>query len=182
MINANNILKTKGTKRKFTRNEKKTLKLLLENAKISDSMIASKLKISSQAVGKIRRKLEKTVIDSYTINLNYEKLGIRTFSISIVKLTLDGLEKGEKEIEQKFLEDPHIIHAYRLPRGDSVYVLLCGFKDMEELDLFFSSIKKKKELHKYIENKELFVFSHNSLIKSNPSQLFSKKIDESGAE
>jgi len=84
---------------KLTKNEKKALKLLLDNSRISDSEIASKLNISSQAVGKIRRKLESSIINSYSLNLNYSKLGIQTFAIAVAKLTKDGLDKGELEIE-----------------------------------------------------------------------------------
>ena len=167
---------------RLTRNEKKTLKLLLSNARITDSAIASKLKISNQAVGKIRKKLEDTVIDSYTLNLNYAKLGVRTFTISIAKLTLEGLDKGELEVEQKLLEDPNIIKVYRLPSGGSTHIILYGFKDMNELDSFFHSTKKKRELHNFIENREVFTFSHNSLIKDSPIQLFHKVIDNLGSE
>ena len=167
---------------RLTKNEKKTLKLLLNNAKISDSAIAKKLKISSQAVGKIRRKLEKTVIDSYTLKLNYYRLGIQTFAVSIAKITQDGLDKGELEIEQKLLETPHIIQVYRIPSGSSTHIILYGFKDLNELDSFFHSPKKKQDLHKFIENQNLFTFSHNSLIKNDPVQLFHKVIDSLGTE
>ena len=165
---------------KLTKNEKTTLKLLLNNAKTPDSIIASKLGISSQAVGKIRRKLEKSVINSYTLNLNYAKLGIQTFAMSFAKLTEDGLDKGELEVEQFLLKDPHIIQVYRLPSSSSTHIILYGFRDMNELDEFFHSPKKKQELHKYMENKELFTFSHNSLIKNSPAQLFNKVIEELG--
>jgi DNA-binding Lrp family transcriptional regulator len=167
---------------KLTKNEKTTLKILLANAKTPDSAIASKLKISSQAVGKIRRKLEKTLIDSYTLNLNYAKLGIQTFAIAIAKLTANGLKKGELEVEQKLLENPHIIQVYRLPSSGSTHIILYGFKDMNELDSFFHCHDKSQELYKLIENRELFTFSHNSLIKNNPVQLFNKVIDEMGQE
>jgi DNA-binding Lrp family transcriptional regulator len=167
---------------KLTKNEKKTLKLLLENARISDSSIAEKLKISSQAVGKIRRKLESTIIDNYTLNLNYAKLGIRTFAIAIAKITSEGLDKGELEIEQKLLSNPHIIQVYRLPSGNHTHIMLYGFKDINELDEFFHSFKKKQELHQYMENCEMYTFSHNSLIKNSPIQLFHKIIDELGEE
>lgn len=156
--------------------------MLLENSRISDSEIANKLKISSQAVGKIRRKLETTIIDSYTLNLNYAKLGISTFAIGMSKITSDGLDKGELEIEQKLLEDPHIISVYRLPSGSATHIILYGFRDMDELDSFFHSPKKKQALHNYIDSKELFTFSHNSLIKHDPHQLFHKIIDELGSE
>lgn len=167
---------------KLNKNEKKTLKLLLGNAKLSDSYIASKLRISSQAVGKIRRKLEQTLIDSYTINLNYAKLGIRTFAMALATLTAEGLDKGELEIEQKLLEDEHIIHVYRLPTGTHTHAIIYGFKDVNELDDYFHSPKKKQDLHNYIQSQQLFTFSHNSLIKSSPAQLFSKIIDELGME
>jgi DNA-binding Lrp family transcriptional regulator len=163
---------------KLNKNEKKTLKLILENAKISDSAIASKLKISSQAVGKIRRKLEENIIDSYTINLNLSKLGIKTFVIAHAKLTSEGMDKGELEIEQKLLEEPHIIMVFRLPSGNSSHIIFYGFKDVSEMDEFFHSQKKKNELHKDIETQDFFTFSNHSLIKNNPRQLIEKIIDE----
>jgi len=153
---------------------------MLENAKISDSAIANKLKISSQAVGKIRRKLEATIIDSYTLNLNYSRLGINAFAIALAKLTEEGLDKGVLEVEETLLKTPHIIQAFRLPQGSYTHALIYGFRDVGELDDFFHSPKQKQELHNYIENKELFTFSHHSLIKNSPVLLFNKIIDELG--
>lgn len=164
----------------LTRNEKRTLKLLLENAKISDSTISSILKVSSQAVGKIRRKLERTVIDSYTVNLNYERMGIHTFAIGLASTTQEGSEKNNLDIEQKLLNDTHIIQVYRLPAGSTKYVILYGFRDINEMDEFFHSPKRKKELHAFIENKELYTFAHTSLLKNNPIRLFFKAIEENG--
>lgn len=163
---------------KLTRNEKKTLKLLLGNGRISDSEIASKLKISNVAVGKIRRKLESSIITSYTVEVDYAKLGIQTFAIGIAKLTSEGMDRGELEVEQSLLKTPNIINVYRIPRGSSTHIILYGFKDMNELDDFFHSPKMKQELHREIETHELFVFSHNSLIKQNPIQLIKKAIDD----
>ncbi len=167
---------------RLTKNEKKVLKLLLGNARISDSAIAEKLKISSQAVGKIRRKLEREVIDSYTLHLNYSKLGVKTFAIALCKLTSEGLDKGELEVEKKLLDSPNIIQIYRLPHGSLTHAILYGFKDVDELDNFFHSPQSKKELHNFIENQELFTFSHNSLIKNNPVQLFNQIIDSSDSQ
>lgn len=165
---------------RLTKNEKKTLKLLIENSRVSDSSIAEKLKISSQAVGKIRRKLEKSVIDSYTLNLNFSKLGIHAFAITLAKLTSEGLDKGELEVEKRLLDNANIIQVFRLPQGNFTHVILYGFGDVDELDDFFHSAQKKKELHNFIENKELFTFSHHSLIKNSPAQLFQKVIEELG--
>jgi len=165
---------------RLTKNEKKALKLMLENAKISDSAIANKLHISSQAVGKIRRKLESTVIESYTLNLNYSRLGINAFAIALAKLTEEGLDKGELDVEDILLKTPHIVQIFRLPHGSYTHAIIYGFRDVEELDDFFHSPKQKQELHNYIENKELFTFSHHSLVKNSPILLFHKIIDELG--
>jgi DNA-binding Lrp family transcriptional regulator len=164
----------------LTKNEKKTLKLLLDNSRITDSEVAMKLDISSQAVGKIRRKLETTVIESYTVNLNYYKLGIQIFAIAIAKLTKEGLDKGQLEVENELLNIAHVINVYRVPKLSATHIILYGFKDMNELDGFFYSPKMRQQLHNYIETQELFTFSHNSLIKKSPIQLFRKVIDELG--
>ena len=167
---------------KLTKNEKKTLKLLISNARISDSEIAKQLNISSQAVGKIRRKLEETVINKYTIEVNYAKLNIQTFAIGIGKMTPQGMDKGELEIEQHLLENPHIMNIYRIPRGATTHILIYGFQDLNELDSFFHSKEYYKKINKYIETNELYTFSHNSLIKRNPEQLLHKAIDALGSK
>ncbi len=162
----------------LTRNEKRVLKELLRNARASDSEIASVLGITSQAIGKIRRKLETTVIQGYSADLNYSKLGIKIFAIAIAKLTREGRDKGELEVEQELLRNPHVISVYRIPKTSSTHILLYGFRDMNELDEFFHSLKIRKWLHDFIETQELFTFSHNSLVKNSPAQLFSKVIEE----
>ncbi|NQU79362.1 Lrp/AsnC family transcriptional regulator [Candidatus Woesearchaeota archaeon] len=165
---------------KFTRNEKKVLKLLLDNSRITDSQISCKLGISSQAVGKIRKKMESSVIDSYSVNLNYSKLGIHTFAMAIAKMTTEGMVKGVLDVERELLGNPHVINVYRVPKGSSTHLILYGFKDMIELDEFFYSPSIKKKVHNLIETKDLFTFSHNSLLKCNPNQLFGKVIDAVG--
>jgi len=162
---------------KLTKNERLTLKMILDNSRVSDIQIAGKLKISSQAVGKIRKKLEENIITSYSVNLNYAKLGIQTFAIATAKLTNNGLDKGELEIEQVLHKNPHVIQVYRLPRGSSTHILVYGFNDINDLDSFFHSQKNREELHKHLEIKDIYTFSHNSCIKNNPVQLFHKVID-----
>lgn len=162
---------------KLTGNEKRTLKLLLENARMTDSDIAARLNISNVAVGKIRKKLESSVIKAYTVDVDYAKLGISMFAIAIAKITKEGMDEGELEVEQRLMRNPHIISVYRIPKGSATHILLYGFQDMIELEHFFHAPKNKKELHSLIENSEVFTFSHYSLIKNTPKQLIQKVID-----
>jgi DNA-binding Lrp family transcriptional regulator len=162
----------------LTKNEKRILKMLVHNARASDSEIAEQMGISSQAVGKIRRKLETTVIESYTANLNLVKLGIKTFVLAKAKLTKEGMDKGELDVEQRLMKNPNVITVYRIPQLSSTHIILYGFKDLSEMDDYFHSQTMKNELHSFIESQELFTFSHNSLLKNSPAQLLQKAIDE----
>jgi len=166
----------------LTKNEKKVLKMLLDNSRVNDSEIASVLNISSQAVGKIRKKLEHSIIEGYTLNINYSKLGINIFALAIAKLTKEGMDKGQLEVEQELLNIPHVIHVYRIPKISSTHIIMYGFSDIQELDKFFYSPQIRQRLHVFIETQELYTFSHNSLIKRSPIQLFHKAIDELGTK
>ena len=162
---------------KFTKNEKKVLDLLLENAKVTDSFIAGKLKISNQAIGKIRKKLDYSIIDSYSVNINYAKVGIRAFAISLSRLTSEGLEKGSGFVEKMLIGVPNIIQVHRLPNSSYTHILFYGFRDLEELDDFFHPRLSKDKLFRFIENKEIFTFSHNSLVKNDSSGIFKMVLD-----
>lgn len=163
---------------KLSKNEKTVLKLLIENSKTTDSEIANKLNITSQAVGKIRKRLEDNIIDSYSVNLKYEKLNIKMFAIAIAKITSEGLEKGHLEVESKLLNENNIIQIFRLPRGNETHLMIMGFNDITQLDDYYHSASKINEIHKYIQTKKLYTMSHNSMIKNNPKQLFNMIINQ----
>lgn len=163
---------------KLTSNERKILKMLLKNAKMTDSSIASSLDISSQAVGKIRRKLEREFIDSYSVNLKYGRFGISTFAIAISEMTAAGMKKGEAFVEEKLLCSPNAINVFRVSFGKGTHIILYGFRDVMELDRFFRTREKDEDIHRYVKNNELYTFSHINMVKNNPASLFNKMIDE----
>jgi len=166
----------------LTKNEKKVLKILISNSKITDSDIAAQLGISSQAVGKIRKKLESTVIDSYTLNVNYSMLGIHVFALAIARLTREGMDKGQLEVENELNNNPNIISIYRIPKVSSTHIIIYGFADMGELDNFFYSPKMRQHIHQYLETQELYTFSNNSVVKMDPSYLLNSAIDSLGTK
>ncbi|HLD55715.1 MAG TPA: Lrp/AsnC family transcriptional regulator [Candidatus Nanoarchaeia archaeon] len=166
----------------LTRNEKKVLKLLLNNAKISDTSIASKLKISSQAVGRIRKKLEEEVIKEYTINLDVSKLGINIFVMCKAKLTSNGKELGKPILEERIAKNPNIITFYELIGEEFSYILVAGFKDMQDLKKFFHSEKTQKEIHDYIICKEITPMSTQCILKNSINDLCNNTIDHLGTK
>lgn len=169
---------------KLTGNEKRTLKMLLENGRSTDTEIAKKLRITKQAVGKIRKKLEDAgVIRGYNTDLDYGKLGINTFAIAILKFSPKSWEDmGELGIEQKIKELPNMINIYRIPEGNTTHIVLCGFRNLTEMDRYFHAIKTVPSFNNYINIEKIYIFSNQSLLKDSSSSLFKKVIDELGKE
>ena len=163
---------------KLTNNERKTLKLLISNSRMSDSEIAEQLHISSVAIGKIRKKLEKTVIKRYSLQVNYEELGTRVFAFAFAKITKEGEEVGEKEVEHRLLKNPHVIALARIPKGTITHLILYGFGDLVDRDKFFQSDNLREELHKLIQNQDLHTFSSHGILKNSIDDLLQKMIDD----
>ena len=103
----------------LTKNQKKVLKLLLDNAKLSDTSIANELNISSQAIGRIRKRLEEEMINGYTLELDLNKLEVKNYMTCEIKLTEEGKELGEKKVNEIILQKPEIIYLSPLINNNS---------------------------------------------------------------
>ncbi len=157
---------------KLTKNEKFVLKGLIDNGRASDSSIAKKLKVSVQAVRKIRKKFENNgIIKRYTTIIDYEKIGIKAFAIVQLKIT----EKGLKT-KMDLFDSPNIIGSFRLPETNITNIFIAGFKSLEELDNYFATIKKKYS--GLIEIQKMNIFSDVGLMKNSPIELLKKRIEE----
>lgn len=157
---------------KITKNEKFVLKELIDNGRISDTSIAKKLKISTQAVRKIRKKFENNkIIKKYSAIINYEKIGIKAFAIVQLKIT----EKGLKT-KMDLFKSPNIIGSFKLPETNITNIFIAGFNSIEELDSYFSKIKEKYS--GLIEIQKMNIFSNIGLMKNSPAELLKKKIEE----
>lgn len=157
---------------KLTKNERFVLKDLIDNGRISDTSISKKLKISTQAVRKIRKKFENNgIIKKYSAIVDYEKIGIKAFAIVQLKIT----EKGLKEKVDLF-NSPNIIGSFKLPETNVTNIFIAGFESLEELDDYFTKIKEKYS--GLIEIQKMNVFSNSGLMKNSPAELLKKKIEE----
>ena len=135
-------------------NEKKTLKLLLENARSTDSEIAMNIGITPQGVRKIRKKLEGKHIAEYRTIVDYEKIGITTFAIAEMNI-----------LNEEVLLDKHIIGAFEVNEANITHILILGFASLEDLDDYKVMIKNNAELQK------LYVLSKRGMLKNSPVEL-----------
>ena len=143
----------------LTHNEKKTLNLLLENARITDSEIATKIGITPQGVRKIRKKLENNYIKEYRTIVDYGKIGINTFAIAEIRIK-----------NKKILSNKHIIGAFEVNEGNITHFLILGFGSLEDLDDFKIRIRDAADIQK------IYVISKKGLLKNSPVELVKKII------
>lgn len=160
----------------LTKNEKKVLKMLLDDAKLSDTSMANSLNISSQAVGRIRRKLEEEIIDGYTLQISFNKIGVGILASCKVKINEKGMEIGRVEIEKKLKEEPSILMLCDLMGEEYQYTMLSAFDDLNELRSFF----KENEITKYISCDAMILSTSDCVAGYYPQALIKKKIDGFG--
>ncbi len=167
---------------KLTRNDKYVLRYLIKDGRSQDSDIAKKLKITPQAVGKIRKKLESMgVITGYSTIVDYEKLGVNVIAIVLFKFTPEARRTlfTEEDINER-IKGANIINFYRVPEGDVTHIVTYGFRSLEELDNYFHILQTERG--HISEIKKLFILSAKSLRKNSDRELLIKVLGEMGKE
>src|SRR3989338_3139169 len=165
----------------FTKNEKFVIKSLLDNGRMSDAEIARKLKITLEAVRKIRQKLEKQgVIQGYSAGINYEKIGITAFAVALLNVTPEAWEKFSGRTIQDKLFHPNVIKFYRIPRGNISHIIVYGFRNMNELDNFFQIMQEKQS--KYIKIIKIYSFSNENFGKKSAGELIRTIVEDETGE
>ncbi len=165
----------------LTKNEKKVLKLLIDNAKLSDTSIANKLNISSQAIGRIRKKLEEDIIKRYTLDLDYKKLGINLILLGKMHITNEGREYT-KDVEKELIEVPHNIGIFKLLEGDNCYIFLSAYKNIDHLNELIKSKHKTCKVAPFIKIDEMNNICYDNVLKYTQGPLFHKFIDDLGTK
>ena len=162
----------------LTKHEKGVIVCLLENSRKADREIAEQLGITSQAVGKIRKKLEKNgVIKGYGVKLNYDALGIKAFAIILAKLTPEGWNyKGGIGVQEKISANPNIINIYRVPEGQITHIFFCAFRNIEELDKYMHILQS--QYSDYLTINKTYVLSNSSIIKDSIEGIVEKMLNE----
>lgn len=161
----------------LTKNEKRVLQFLLENSRLTDTNIAEKLNISSQAVGRIRKELEgEKVIEGYKAKLNSNKLGVKAFAL--IRMAISK-ESKKKEIEQEIIKLKNTIVFIQTMDGDMNYIIIMGFANLEEMEVF---INEETELRRNITIKEVIPYCQRNVFKNSIKDLLKFMIDNSGTK
>jgi Lrp/AsnC family leucine-responsive transcriptional regulator len=161
---------------RFTGNEKRVLKILLKNARVSDVSLGETLRISPQAIAKIRKKLESLgVIKKYVVEVDYSKIGV-----NVLALTMIEINNLDREEIKKVLDSFHgrIINLSKLLMDNESYIALFGFSKMEEIHDFFYEVQKR--FPKIFRLRNLYLFHVGGFHKNSSKDLFYKLLSDSG--
>jgi DNA-binding Lrp family transcriptional regulator len=126
----------------------KILAELMKNSKISDRKLASMIGVSQPTVTRRRARLEREVIDGYTLMPKWEKLGYTILAITLVKspLTAGSNDKTKGAIEKalKWQEkQPNVIFGAECRGMGKTGVMFSLHKNYAELDDFLTDHRKQ---------------------------------------
>lgn len=112
------------------------LKEYIKDSRVSFRKIAEKLKVSAGTVLARTKKLEKMgVIKSYTVEVDYRKLGYSVTAVT--EITVSG---GKLiEVENQIASIPNTFIVYDIT-GENDVVVISKFKSTEELSKFTKSL------------------------------------------
>ena len=162
---------------KLTENDKVVLKKILDSRRIPDSDIAKTMKLSPQAIFKIRSKLENLgIIKGYMPIVDFKKIGINVMTVLIIRLTSKVWRKfSDDQISDRMSKSPHIVDAYRVADEQASHVLILGFRDTYQKEKYIAQIQTK--FAEEIQIKAIYTFSVDKIISQNPLGLLHEIID-----
>jgi len=150
------------------------LKLLLKNARISDTSIAEKLNISSQAVGRIRKELEDILVKEYSLKLDPKELGIEIFAL--IKAQVKDLRK-RKEVEKQITDCKNTTSFFKTINSENNYIIIMGFRNVSELDKFLNEPSLENPIRENFIIKEAIPFCPGSVLKDSQKDFLELMID-----
>jgi Lrp/AsnC family leucine-responsive transcriptional regulator len=114
----------------------KILESLQVNARQSNTELAKKIGISSNAVAeRIKKMEEQGTIKGYTANLSFEKVGYQLKTIITIKPAIDKYINFIKEIRQQ----KEVINCFRVT-GDESYYVEAIFVNYSHLEFFLDKM------------------------------------------
>jgi Lrp/AsnC family leucine-responsive transcriptional regulator len=162
----------------LNRNDKAFLTAIIANGRSTDIGIARELRITPQAVGKIRGKLEDTgIIKGYSADIDYITIGINV--IAIVRLKVHPLYNRETHL----WADPCMTQVYALPgsRHNATHIAICAFRDIHELSSYFAQLQTSK-YENLIQVGKIDIISAKSLVKNSAHEFLYKTVVEFNKE
>ena len=118
--------------------DRKIVEMLKVNARESFATIGKEVGLSAPAIVKrVRQMEEEGIIEGYTLNLNYEKLGIETKAY--ITIVMHRKAVGSSDAQKQLLAMEEVKRCDRVT-GDDCLCVLAYFKNNRHLISFLEKI------------------------------------------
>lgn len=136
------------------------IKILQNDARTSYRKIKDEIKISIGTIhNRIAKLKEAGIIEGYTLKLNNVKLGYKlTF---LIRIQIDG--KHTEEVLSEVSEKPEVCTVFHTT-GEQSAVLICRFKESDDVHDFIRSLNAKKWVSWSNSNMVLKEYKNNSYV------------------
>ena len=126
---------------KITEIDRKILAELLKNSKTSDRKLAKKIGVSQPTVTRRRARLEREVIDSYTLVPKWVSLGFKLMVITFTKsrearVSKEMLEETVGKAKQWMMQHPNVLLCVGSRGMGMSGFMISIHKDYSEFDKF----------------------------------------------
>ena len=163
---------------RLTRNDRRVLKILLKDSRITDVEMGRRLSISPQAAFKIRRKLEeRRLILNYSAIIDYSQFGINALALVMMDVH-DATESQRRQIRERI--SANLINVSKLISGTRSYIILFGFSDVAEMYSFFNEIQAN--FPNQVRLNHIYTFHIEGLFKNSSKDLFYWAVNNFGKE
>lgn len=124
--------------------QKRLLKLLRSNPKLSYRQLSKLLGVSTSTVTRWTDELEsENIIKDYNACLDYNRLGYKIKVLIEIKLASGRLE----EIENDLVESPHVSQVFDIT-GDTDAIAVAYFKNREELSDYVKDLLSDERIER----------------------------------
>lgn len=123
----------------------KILRILKDNSRIPAKKLSEKVDVSLPTIYSRVKKLEdKGVIKSYTIGIDYEKIGKKICALLGLSVPTVKVQNFAKELTNR----KEVYEVY-ITNGPSNVMLKVRMKDLDELKGFIEEISNKEDINGY---------------------------------
>lgn len=160
-------------------NEKNVMKLLLGNARATDTEISRQIGLSTTGVGKIRKKLEsRGLVERYGVELDIEALGLNVLTVVRYNVLARAWEAHGENINTILASSPNCVGCIRLQGGGSTHLVMYAFSDVRSAEGYLNAVQS--ELYDYLEVKDVCHLLVQDILKNDTSGLVASALDMEG--
>jgi len=159
----------------LTKKEKEFLSAILDKGSVSDAEISKKTGISKPTCSRLRKKLEKNLIEEYIPIIPLDRAGIDIFVVLMLKWNRFNDDKLTRETYEAWENDPRVVFLANGQGNPYSTIMFLGFRNINEYHEYFSGFQKKHDHN--VSNLNSMIFPSKEVIKMDFTEILKFVLD-----